>query len=326
MFTSRAMIIAGVAMLTAVASGCSTTHPFIVAADDGDAARVSAMLDENPALLHMRDVDNMTAAIASAKGAMPIRVGWTALHSAVNKGRKEVAGLLVARGADVNAVDEREYTPLKLAALGGQQEIAELLVAHGAQVNPVDKMGLTPLHCAAIGGNLQVAKLLIARGAAVNAQTGDYVRGWAWATVSGNTYAERTVSTERVVEGRTPLQFAAINGNREMTELFIASGAIVDLRDNHGNTALHSAAANNRRIVAEVLVRKGADVNARGSSGATPLHAAAMWGNRDMVEFLLAKGAEINAKNQKGLTPLRLALGHQRDNVAEYLRKQGGIE
>jgi ankyrin repeat protein len=326
MFTTRVITIVSVAMLTIGASGCSTTPPFIVAADDGDLARVRSMLDENPALVDTRDVDNMTAAIAGAKGAAPIRVGWTALHSAANKGRKDVAGLLVARGADVNAMDEREYTPLKLAALGGYQEIAELLVANGALINPVDIMGLSPLHCAAIGGNLQIAKMLIAKGAAINAQRGDYVKGWSWVTVSGNTYTERAVSSGKFVEGRTPLHLAVTGGNREMTELLIASGSIVDMRENHGNTALHFAAANNHRNVAEVLVRKGAEINARGSNGSTPLHTAAQWGSRDMVEFLLANGAEVNAKNQTGLTPLRLAVSNKRNDVAEYLRKQGGVE
>jgi ankyrin repeat protein len=98
------------------------------------------------------------------------------------------------------------------------------------------------------------------------------------------------------------------------------------IRDNYGNTALHTAAANNRKNVAEVLVSKGAEINVRGSNGAMPLHTAASWGNKDMVEFSVAKGAEINAKNENGLTPLGLAIKNKQDEVANYLRKQGGGE
>jgi hypothetical protein len=72
-------------------------------------------------------------------------IGWTPLHSAAGRGRKEVNELLIANGADVNAKDNWGMTPLHRAAEMGRKEIAELLIAAGTYVNAKDKRGRTPL-------------------------------------------------------------------------------------------------------------------------------------------------------------------------------------
>ena len=50
--------------------------------------------------------------------------GLTPLHSAANHGRKEIAKLLIAAGADVNAKDVLDVTPLDYA----KGETADLLL------------------------------------------------------------------------------------------------------------------------------------------------------------------------------------------------------
>ena len=73
--------------------------------------------------------------------------GRTPLLGAVRKGHKEIAELLIAKGADVNAKTEGGETPLHYAALFGQKEIVELLIAKGADVNALIEGG-TPLDLA----------------------------------------------------------------------------------------------------------------------------------------------------------------------------------
>jgi len=127
----------------------------------------------------------------------------TPLHAAALNGHKEIAELLIAKGADVDAKDALGNTPLYNtisfnAALDGYKEIAELLIQNSADVNAQDKNGNTPLHEAATSGLKEVVELLIANGADVNAKK---------------------------KFGRTPLHGAATKG---IAELLIAKGADED--------------------------------------------------------------------------------------------------
>jgi ankyrin repeat protein len=55
-------------------------------------------------------------------------------------------GLLIKRGADLNAVDSgQNWTPLHFAARDGNQEIVQLLLNAGASVDPINIFGNTPL-------------------------------------------------------------------------------------------------------------------------------------------------------------------------------------
>ena len=82
----------------------------------------------------------------------------TPLHQAAQFGRKEIAELLIAADADVNASCIRRYTrgnnvkeinngitPLHKAAFGRHKETAQLLIAKGADVNAKNERGQTPV-------------------------------------------------------------------------------------------------------------------------------------------------------------------------------------
>jgi uncharacterized protein len=85
----------------------------------------------------------------------PGQFGWTALHSASYQGLNDVIGLLVSRGANVNAFDKLGQTPLSISLsvltkdAGAKRlqiprryrgETAKLLLALGA--TPLDKSGV----------------------------------------------------------------------------------------------------------------------------------------------------------------------------------------
>ena len=89
--------------------------------------------------------------------------GWkegTPLHYAAWEGHKEIAELLIAKGADVNAKDKNSATPLHLAAEYDHKEIAELLIANGADVNAKRSDGSTPLDWAIGRKHSETADLL----------------------------------------------------------------------------------------------------------------------------------------------------------------------
>jgi ankyrin repeat protein len=58
---------------------------------------------------------------------LKIMDGWTPLHWAAHKGYLEVAKILLARGADVNAKDKDGKTPLDSAGYNTREAINQYL-------------------------------------------------------------------------------------------------------------------------------------------------------------------------------------------------------
>jgi len=88
--------------------------------------------------------------------------GETALHGAIAEKHRDIAELLIKKGANVNARNSRSArTPLHfLAASLDDRKLAELMIKHGADVNARDKNSQTPLSFATKAGNDQVAEVL----------------------------------------------------------------------------------------------------------------------------------------------------------------------
>lgn len=92
--------------------------------------------------------------------------GKTWLHFIAGEGDPDLAEAVMARGADVNAI-EAEYrsTPLAEAAKNGHVEMARLLMDHGADPNVPEDSWARPLAWAVDAGHETVATLLRERGA-----------------------------------------------------------------------------------------------------------------------------------------------------------------
>jgi ankyrin repeat protein len=79
---------------------------------------------------------------------------WTALHFAADQGHLAVIQEVVKHsGIEIDALSTTHRTPLHLAAIKGHSEIGRELVKHGADPNAKDSDESTPLHCASEFGN-----------------------------------------------------------------------------------------------------------------------------------------------------------------------------
>ncbi len=224
--------------------------------------------------------------------------GQAPLHLALQLLFSETAALLIKKGASVKTMDENGNTPLHVDTMWPNQKLMSLLlIQEGADINAKNKYGETPLHNMIVFGRTEIAKLLIEKGADVNAK---------------NNHSE------------TPLFGAIITNQIGMTKLLIENGANIKSRDKNRWTALHWATwGNKKKEIISLLVKKGADVNAKNKYGNTPLQLVLPFRKRKKIALLLKKGADVNAKNKYGNTPLQLVLPFRKRKKIALLLKKG---
>ena len=97
-------------------------------------------------------------------------------HTAAYESEPRVTEVLLRYGANVNARDGRNLTPLHLAAKRANERTIACLLEHGAIVDARDDMGRTPLILAAKYDHKSNCEVLIAAGADV--EDVDFVKGW----------------------------------------------------------------------------------------------------------------------------------------------------
>jgi ankyrin repeat protein len=317
--------------------------PIELAVRSGNVAELKRLLQTDP------------KAVTAAYGARP--PGDTLLHMAARLGRKEIAEMLISRGADPMALNGGGCTPLDGAE--GRKDIGDLLMAHGAadtgplhkacQANDATEVTRllnehptlvncheastrrAPLHWAVSHGNRQLTEWLLAQGASVDAKASRDRTPLHLAVEKKATHiAALLIGKSATVDARddlqrTPLHVAARYGTEELVAVLLRHGADANAKSAEGETPLHFAVLANNKASAKRLIAAGADVTANTRvnwTGWTPLHFGVVFADREMVELLLAAGAPVDVKNEHGDTPLDLAKKRRpADGTIELLQK-----
>ena len=232
--------------------------------------------------------------------------------------------LLIEAGADLNAKREsvendREITPLHIAAQGRRADIVQLLIDSGAdfdarapvsiraddlQIGDDYNVIYTPLHFAVAFNSTPTIATLLKAGASGATDTGD---GWEWQL----------------------LHTAALHGAVASATCLLRREETLRINTRHlVGTPLHIAASQGYSAIASLLLKHGADVNSRDNKKRTPLHRVltarvtnnskslessinADFGNSrfyPLVTLLLDYGADVNAIDENGETPLSMLL------------------
>lgn len=226
----------------------------------------------------MRDVKCLVAAGADIQ---VLGDGHTLLHNAAFRGASDLVAYLLSQGADVQAVNAQNETPLHTIALRDTSDIVpdhlavlDLLLAAGADIDALDQDGHSPLACTYVGANIAVARRLIKHGADVNANKG------------------------------TPLRMMLTDDTNELLDLLVA--AATDLNTVQGDERLSPfglAAHNNCLHGLAVLLDQGVDIEVENVDGETALLIASWRGYHAAVELLLKRGANRLHTDHYGNTP-----------------------
>ena len=159
------------------------------------------------------------------------REGRTPLQAALEKGVAPSSSLLIAAGADVNALDPQGVTPLMTAARQNFIDIVEAMLKKGAKADAIGNAGETPLAYAAQNGAIRAVKALLSA-----------------AAEQGGT-----------LDLTGPLCIAAERGHGRIVELLLEAGAAVNGLNRQEQTALMGAAKNDNEEVLEILLKAGAN-------------------------------------------------------------------
>ena len=154
----------GLMVIWLLLPGQASTDSIREAVARGDLAAVQTFVKADPGVVNSRmrpgEVDGW-------------EVGATPLHAAARNGRLDVAKLLLANGADINAQRRDGESALGEAAFNDRLEVAALLIQSGSKMNLPGQDGCTPLHWAAERGSAAMVNLLVAGGADVKARRTD---------------------------------------------------------------------------------------------------------------------------------------------------------
>mmetsp|Transcript_14526 Transcript_14526/g.34420 ORF Transcript_14526/g.34420 Transcript_14526/m.34420 type:complete len:718 (-) Transcript_14526:84-2237(-) len=287
--------------------------------------------------------------------------GNSALHFATSGGHKEMVDILLRNKANVNAQgDWRDYfepvpfcgrTPLHNAR---DHEVAELLLARGADIHALDNAQMTPLHHSAVEGAYRVAAAIIRvlieelRHAVEAPRSGD------------DPEAPEKYKPDHIIDyitakdnlGQTPLHIASYWGHSEFykrvaqalkamgpyeqeAQVLLKKEDDVHMKDESGRTRLHHAAwGGSVKEIEHLLTReRKAKVDVDDKKGKTPLHYAAIYGHPEACKALMKFRADPNvvdrgdwesnskhlAVRRPGYTPLHHAARKGYAHVAKVL-------
>lgn len=300
--------------------------------------------------------------------------GLTPLHLAVKFGQHEVVETLLGLGANLQLkTGKLGETPLHIATMVKDGErCVDLLIKSGADVDAMEIKQETPMHFAARFNNLKAVQLLLEDGAKVDSQNIDgenvlhvCVRESNLTiieTMLDHIIKNRTADEARLLvnqqnkDGESSLHYTAkLDGklshipeeDKEIMRLLLKHGGDVFLETfQQRETPVHYCCqSGNTNVLAEIqahleqqecqmaynkpaknlwtplfyaayqghpdiirmLLNQSTRVDVFDENGEAPLHVAVERGKEEVVDILLQHDAFVNVRNKLGMTPLHLA-------------------
>lgn len=229
-------------------------------------------------------------------------------------------------------------TALHLAiGQSGDYNISRLLIEKGGDLNTCNIYGSSPLHTFF---NETMRKVIVRHGEGLetNTQNGRnrlILHYLAWSNRSTVEDTKLFLSnpaylTIRDDQGRIPLHYAALRGNVEIAQHFLARMLhhAKNQTDSNGKTAFHYAVESRRTEMLHILEQEGLSVHQKNLARRGVLHEAARCDNLDAVKEVIAMVGEqeLEAEDINSRTPFHLAEDYDARHVMEYLQAAYGLQ
>lgn len=205
--------------------------------------------------------------------------GKNMIHLAVINFQTEMIPFLVESGAEINAEDDENLTPLLIAIKNDEPEQISVLIENGAEVEKKNSDGQTPIFFAIENFSSAALQTLINKKANIEAKD---------------------------TKERTPFLFAYEVDNVD------AAGKLLNANATFPKQQIFTALNDKKLSYLPLLLKAGADITFKDSAGQNALHVAAENCDTNSLSLFLeipVAASIINQKDLKGRTPLLLACG-----------------
>lgn len=197
----------------------------------------------------------------------------------------EYVSILLDHKADINIQDKNNFTALMYAI--GKPRTMQALIDKKAKIELTNSKGQTAL---------------------------DIAEQYAIRYPDESKYLESAHLLRKTLGNKTPLKTlseAIILGYRDQIKKILSKDADINITDDNGRTPVYYAVMKGDRETLELLLKKNANVNMAGKSY-TPLFLSLMNKDNEILQMLIEAGADVNKSCHDGyrrLSPLRMAIG-----------------
>ncbi len=251
----------------------------------GDADAVRALLERDPSLLEARD-----------------ERGQTPLHLATRGESAEIVRLLIEAGAEIDSRDRYQRAPFWYAAWRHDDlGILRLLLAHGADVNAVGFLDITPLEISLYNRSEAVIDFILDNGTALPAETDHQFRLMHTAASEGSSRVfdlmfENFLTLDPAGDDAIAVfRAGAEGGSAAVLERLLATGIDADSPDAYQGVPIHTTSRGGFTEATVALIAHGADMNRRTATGDSPYNLAMANGHAELANRLVELGADTSS-------------------------------
>ena len=271
-----------------------------------------------------------------------VKISDSNLFVAIEFSHTDIVRFLVENGANVNAKDYVNLTPLLRALKNDYNEIVKILLENGADPDSKDLYQMSALEIAIERNNHEIAKILIEHGACVQRiKTSEFLNICVAVKIGHVKIVKHVFSQNEVRKEdlQRSLMIAIEKENLKIVKLLLKQDAIDPnysiiwpFFESEMVAPIHLATKKGNEKIVKCLLKHGANVNQIQciEFKIAPIHQVVKTGNTELAKLLLKNGANLNLQQNNGDTALHLAIqsqkGQGKGGEGEDRARQRGFE